>query len=218
MGLKDKSMPQRFVFDSSILSSVVGGLSVIDIPALNIHTLDAADSFLLSYGFDLSQTKDLEKLHHYHRRAMVLMIEKLGIAEADIPEIFRDLKNLGDIRNLLIFASDREPDRQDLQRWACAVIRCMHVFVHAENDLFNDVEWSNWKVAIGGSIMSACLPKQHKLVNMFSENCLDEKLIRYFNEYYAYSDIDVMFGQEDIFIKEGRGNKSYKDGSLFEGE
>lgn len=130
-------MPQRFVFDASILSSVVGGRSVIDIPALNIDTLDAADSFLLSYGFDLSKEKDVEKLIHYHRRALVLMVQKLGIVETDIPEIFRDLKKLGDIRNLLIFASHKDPDHQEIQRWACAMIRCMHVFVHAENDLFS---------------------------------------------------------------------------------
>jgi len=79
--------------------------------------------------------------------------------------------------------------------------RRLNLFVNnnPENDLFNEIEWSKWKVAIGGSIMSACLPKQHKLVNMFSEGSHDDKLIRYFNEYYASSDIDVMFGQEDIF-------------------
>jgi uncharacterized protein (TIGR04562 family) len=130
-------MPHRFIFDASILSSVVGGRSVIDIPALNIHSLEAASSFLLSYGFDLNQDKDVERLAHYHRRALVLMVEKLGFKELDIPEVFRDLKRLGDVRNLLIFASSKDPDRQDLQRWSCAMIRCMHVFVHAENDLFS---------------------------------------------------------------------------------
>lgn len=130
-------MPQRFIFDSSILSSVVGGHSAIDIPKLNIHTLDAASSFLLSYGFDINSTTDVEKLSYYHRRALVLMIEKLGFKDTEIPDLFRDLKQLGDVRNLLIYASTQDPDQKDLQRWACAIIRCMHVFVHAENDLFS---------------------------------------------------------------------------------
>ncbi|MDG0818210.1 TIGR04552 family protein [Bdellovibrio svalbardensis] len=130
-------MPQRFIFDSSILSSVVGGHSAIDIPKLNIHTLDAASAFLLSYGFDINEKSDVEKLSYYHRRALVLMIEKLGFNEAEIPDIFRDLKQLGDIRNLLIYASTQDSDQVQMQRWACAIIRCMHVFVHAENDLFS---------------------------------------------------------------------------------
>lgn len=130
-------MSQRFIFDASILSSVVGGHSAIDIPKLNVTSLEAASAFLLSYGFDISQTTDQEKLAHYHRRALVLMVEKLGFKEAEIPEQFRDLKALGDIRNLLIYASSSDPQQKELQRWACAIIRCMHVFVHAENDLFS---------------------------------------------------------------------------------
>ena len=130
-------MPQRFIFDSSILSSVVGGYSAIDIAKLNIHTLEAASSFLLSYGFDITQKEDLEKLWYYHRRALVLMTEKIGVPPEDIPEQFRDPKQLGDIRQLLIFASSQNQGESQLQKAACALIRCMHVFVHAENDLFS---------------------------------------------------------------------------------
>lgn len=130
-------MPQRFIFDPSLLSSVVGGGSAIDIPKLNIHTLEAAGAFLLSYGFDVSQPEDLEKLWYYHRRALVLMYEKLGFKEDEVPDVIRDPKALGDIRQLLIYASSHNPDEANLQRWSCAVIRCMHVFVHTENDLFS---------------------------------------------------------------------------------
>ncbi|KHD87918.1 MAG: hypothetical protein OM95_11635 [Bdellovibrio sp. ArHS] len=130
-------MPQRFIFDSAMLNSVVGGHSAIEIPRLNIHSVEAASSFLLSYGFDVTQESDLEKLWYYHRRALVLMLEKLGFEEKELPEIFRDRRQLGDIRQLLIYASSQDPQNVQLQRWACAIIRCMHVFVHAENDLFS---------------------------------------------------------------------------------
>ncbi|MNK01206.1 hypothetical protein D3C87_190010 [compost metagenome] len=143
-------MPQRFIFDSSILSSVVGGSSAIDIPKLNIHTPEAAGAFLLSYGFDVSLDSDLEKLWYYHRRALVLMYEKLGFKEEEIPEEIRDRKLLTDIRRLLIYASSHNPDEAELQRWSCAVIRCMHVFVHAENDLF-----SSFSEEIQSQILSA---------------------------------------------------------------
>lgn len=130
-------MPQRFIFDSSILNSIVGGQSAIDIPKLNIHSLEAASAFINSYGFDMSKDSDVEKLWYYHRRALVLMLEKLGFNDAELPEIFRDRRHLGDIRQLLIYASSLAPDEQELQKWACAILRCMHVFVHAENDLFS---------------------------------------------------------------------------------
>ncbi|MBO9668374.1 MAG: TIGR04552 family protein [Bdellovibrio sp.] len=130
-------MSQRFLFDSSTLGSVVGGSSAIDMPKLNIHSLEAASAFLLSYGFDINQNSDVEKLWYYHRRALVLMLEKLGFKDADVPELFLDPKKLGDIRQLLLYASSADPDQENLQRWACAILRGMHVFVHAENDLFS---------------------------------------------------------------------------------
>ena len=69
--------------------------------------------------------------------ALVLMVEKLGFVDSELPEMFRDRLHLGDIRELLVLASSRNPDESDKQRWACAILRCMHVFVHAENDLFS---------------------------------------------------------------------------------
>ncbi|MGZ3770128.1 MAG: TIGR04552 family protein [Bdellovibrio sp.] len=130
-------MPQRFAFDASILNSVVGGQSAIEIPKLNIHSMEAASAFLSSYGFDTVSENDLEKLWYYHRRALVLMTEKLGFEEEQVPEVFKDRKKLGDVRRLLLFASSHTPEDHKLQRWACAILRCMHVFVHAENDLFS---------------------------------------------------------------------------------
>lgn len=144
------AMPQRFIFDSSILKSVVGGQSAIDIPKLNIHTLEAATAFVLSYGFDLNRAEDVEKIWYYHRRALVLMLEKLGFSETELPEVFRDRKHLGDIRHLLIYASSSSPDEVEMQKWACAILRCMHVFVHAENDLF-----SSFAEEIQSQILSA---------------------------------------------------------------
>lgn len=127
-------MPNKFAFDSDILHSVAGGRSAIEIKALNIRSLAEADSFLVSYGFDLTNDAEQEKLWYYHRRALVLLTERLGYTE--IPESLADRKSLGDIRRLLLLASESAPEQANLQRWACAILRCMHVYVHAESDLF----------------------------------------------------------------------------------
>jgi uncharacterized protein (TIGR04562 family) len=142
-------MPMRYNFEFDILNSVAGGLSAIDIPKLNIKTLAEASSFVSSYGFNLDDPQDLERLWYYHRRALVLMVERLGFLETEIPEILRDRKALVDLRNMLLWASysfastssmtasNTSLNHKSLQRWSCAILRGMHVFVHSENDLFS---------------------------------------------------------------------------------
>lgn len=130
-------MSHRFHFDYDMLHSVAGGRSALDIPRLSFRSIEETDAFVHAYGFDVSKPEDENKLWYFHRRALVLLIERLGFAEADIPEILRDRKQLGDIRQLLMYASSRRDSDKVLQRWACAILRCMHVYVHAENDLFS---------------------------------------------------------------------------------
>jgi uncharacterized protein (TIGR04562 family) len=130
-------MPQKFSFDLDMLNSVAGGHSAIDTPRLNIKSLEEATSFIQSYGFEYNKPQDQEKIWYYHRRALVLIVEKLGFDLQEIPELLREHKALGDIRRLLLLASSREESERRLQRWSCAILRCMHVYVHAENDLFS---------------------------------------------------------------------------------
>jgi uncharacterized protein (TIGR04562 family) len=130
-------MPKNFFFDSDMLHSVAGGRSAIDTPRLNIKSLEQATSFIQSYGFDFFDPQDQEKIWYYHRRALVLIVEKLGFELQEIPELLRERKTLGDIRRLLLLASSSEDSEKRLQRWSCAILRCMHVYVHAENDLFS---------------------------------------------------------------------------------
>lgn len=124
-----------YFFDPSSLSVVAGGASAIDRPNLHIHSLEEAESFLRSYGYKINQPEDLERLWYFHRRALVLMTEKLNIKMEDIPLEIKSKDELKDIRHLLIYASQME--NKNLQKWACAFLRCMHVFVHSETDLFS---------------------------------------------------------------------------------
>lgn len=124
-----------FSFDPDVLQSVAGGRSALEMRRLHILNLEAATSFLQSYGFDIHKEEDIKRLWYHHRRALVLMTEKLGFTEAEIPAEVRDPKILEDVRLLLLYASRETHD--PLQKWSCAVLRCMHVFVHAESDLFS---------------------------------------------------------------------------------
>lgn len=130
-------MPQKFLFDSDMLNSVAGGRSAIDSPRLNIKSFEQASAFIQTYGFDYESREDQEKIWYYHRRALVLIVEKLGFDLREVPELLRERKVLGDIRRLFLLASSQEESERSLQRWSCAILRCMHVYVHAENDLFS---------------------------------------------------------------------------------
>lgn len=124
-----------YFFDSSSLSVVAGGASALDSPFLHIHNFEEAEAFLKSYGYSINNPEDLTRLWYFHRRALVLMTERLKINVAEIPNVIRDKAELKDIRQLLIYASQKESPQ--IQKWACAFLRCMHVFVHAETDLFS---------------------------------------------------------------------------------
>jgi uncharacterized protein (TIGR04552 family) len=130
-------MPRRFDFDEKMLTSLVGGRSALDLPGLRLRSEDEATAFVKAYGFDLDIPEQVEKLWYYHRRSLVLLTEKLGFKADEIPEVFRDRKQLLDLRRVLLWASSDLPNEKELQRWSCALLRVMHVFVHAENDLFS---------------------------------------------------------------------------------
>ena len=122
-------------FDSTALSVVAGGASTLDQAKLHIYNLEEADSFVKSYGFSYSNEEDQKKLWYFHRRSLVLITEKLKFKLEEIPLCVRQPEELKDLRLLLIWASQHEDSQ--VQRWSCAVLRCIHVFIHAETDLFS---------------------------------------------------------------------------------
>jgi hypothetical protein len=60
-------------------------------------------------------------------------------------------------------------------------------------DIFKNIEWDNLKIALGGSVMCACIQKHNPLIDIFKNINENLRIKRYFNEFYANSDIDVMF-------------------------
>ena len=136
----DSHLKTQFDFDETSLLVVAGGESTLDQKSLNIKNFDDANSFIKSYGFDFNKPTEQERLWYFHRRAMVLITERLNYTLEEIPEQVRRPEVLVDIRNLLIWSSAVSPqtkEAKELQRWSCAVLRCMHVFIHSETDLFN---------------------------------------------------------------------------------
>ncbi len=126
-------------FDSTELETLIGGLALLDVKRLNTHNLEEAQRFLLSYGFDTADDKDVARLWNHHRRAATFLQTRLLAhlpGDEKIPEMLTDPAQLRDLRYLLIYASGPQVPDNLLQKWSCALLKVMHVLVHLEHDLY----------------------------------------------------------------------------------
>lgn len=82
--------------------------------------------------------------------------------------------------------------------------RRLRIFVGgpSQADLLKDADWSH--MALTGGCMAACLPKTNPLFALFKANqdpkvpITDAELNRFFQEYYASSDIDIACNHENL--------------------
>lgn len=120
----------------SFLECVVGGLSALDLPRLDIQSLEEAHRFIKSYGYDPQSPVDLEQIWIIHRQSVSFLRDHLLEAGEMIPHEISDPLKLQDPGFLLLYASSREQGQEERGRWSCAVLRVMHVISHINNDLF----------------------------------------------------------------------------------
>ena len=126
-----------FAFSRPTLDCVVGGRSALDLTRLEIFTREQAHEFIQTYGYNLGDPNEMEDLWATHRRALAMIREQLLDEGEVIPPELHDPTMLEDISDLLLYASSTEPEKAHLQKWACAMLKVMHVYVHLRNDLFS---------------------------------------------------------------------------------
>ena len=69
-----------------------------------------------------------------------------------------------------------------------------------KHNIFEHVDFDKDNIAISGSVMAACLQRSHPLLALFNKiTNYETRLARFYNEYYALADIDIMFLTDDIF-------------------
>src|SRR5579872_1990455 len=97
--------------------------------------------------------------------------------------------------------------------------RRLNIFISGDSliDMFEGANWSN--MAITGSCMAAVLPKNNPLFLLFTSTKIgsdgniemaDMELLRFYQEYYAHSDIDIACNHPNImdFINHVKSTKS----------
>lgn len=130
-------MKLNLEFDPEVFHSLIGGRAVIETPRLNLKSQAEAYAYLKSYGYDLDVEADREKIWAIHSRAVVYLRTQLLHDGEVLPNEIADPRSLADISNLLLIASVRNSAEHSLHRWACALLRVMHVISQLQNDLFN---------------------------------------------------------------------------------
>lgn len=131
-------------FNFDILGSVLGESASLDLPQLQIQDREQAAQFIRTYGYEITRTQDEEKLWRYFSEAIEFLERDILLEGERIPEALRTRDEVQDLTKLLVIASmkqSQDADTQGLeglssQRWACAILRVMHVLVHLDNDLF----------------------------------------------------------------------------------
>ncbi len=118
---------------------VCGGISIIDIPQLELENEAEAHQFLATYGYDLFDPSHIEQIWKIYERACQFIEMRLCGPFLEFPVILKDKNNMGDFKNVLLLAAGRSTSQlslgKELQPWACGILRVMHAVSHLQSDL-----------------------------------------------------------------------------------
>lgn len=120
-----------------VISSILGENKDLEFPRLYLQDRTDALKFIHTYGYDLSKVSDLQKVWTYHRNAIEIIESEILNPDEKIPPLLRNKEELSDITKLLLIASTTNTQNdKSTQKWACAILRVMHVLIHLDNDIF----------------------------------------------------------------------------------
>lgn len=124
---------RRWSFNWGAMDVLIGGKSSIDLQDLQIRDWEDATQFLKSYGYDPDEKRDARFIHsviieawHFIRNNLMPQEWDRGIVPPD-PILFAK-----DARDVLLAASNPDPEKKWEQAWACSLLRVMHTLVHME--------------------------------------------------------------------------------------
>jgi uncharacterized protein (TIGR04562 family) len=121
------------------LRVVCNGVSILDIPKLELKTESEAHQFLVTYGFDLFEASHQEQIWKIYAEACEFVEGRLCDSTLKFPSLLKDRNHIQDFKKLLLAASGIKIEGisqlNKAQPWICAVLRVMHVMSHMQSDL-----------------------------------------------------------------------------------
>jgi uncharacterized protein (TIGR04562 family) len=118
-------------FDWATMKVALEGLSYLDIPRLNIRTREEARRFLLAYGYDVQDPHVREEIWRIYFESVTFLRGQVLNPGERIPEELFKRSTSTEIERLLMLASSSVEE----SRWACAILRVMHIISHLDNDV-----------------------------------------------------------------------------------
>jgi len=119
-------------FDWTSLRIALEGLSYLDFPKLNVKNKEDAKRFVISYGYELSDPYAQEEIWRIYFEALSFIKNHLLDEDELLPDRFLSRAPNNEITRLMIDASKQVDDES---RWACAILRIMHIICHLNNDI-----------------------------------------------------------------------------------
>jgi uncharacterized protein (TIGR04562 family) len=136
---------RKYEFRWEVLDIIIGGKSSIDSnQGFQISTLEEADRFIRSYGYDLENP--IERAEAFGNYQESINFIRRYFLQPDNPdglrlEIPRRIIELSDLRELFLLASLHAPGQMHdttgllLRTWACSILKVMHTIAHIDQDL-----------------------------------------------------------------------------------
>jgi uncharacterized protein (TIGR04562 family) len=133
--------PSDLNFDWDALWSATEGRSYIDVQRLAVSSKSDARKFLLAYGYDIEDPQVREEIWRIYFEAIAFLRDALLDPGETIPPQFLTRSQNSDVVKLLLDASRQSGEASS--RWACALLRVMHIISHLDND----VRYDNFRYA-----------------------------------------------------------------------
>jgi len=123
------------------LNALVSGVSSIDLTSVPIGTKAEAHRFIKAYGYDWNDPHDKDLLQRLLDEAIVFVETRLLDSRCEpmlanmalaVPAAY---KLTLDVPTLLLDASG-DSQSVHLQRWACALLKVLHVLIHIDNSAY----------------------------------------------------------------------------------
>jgi uncharacterized protein (TIGR04562 family) len=127
---------KKWDFHWPVMEVLIAGKSSIDLSHLHVNDFAEATEFIRCYGYEPDQPDDARYMQATMIEAIHFIVKFLIPEELKTKlQIPAEIHQCEDVRKLLMFASDRDPQNLSRQLWACAILRVMHTIAHLEGVL-----------------------------------------------------------------------------------
>ncbi len=119
-----------------LLKITFEGGSSLKFPSLCISSKEQVKEFLSNhYGYNINDSDDLSEVREIHNKAISFIQNHFLIPEFNPQqlEIPKEIKEPECVTDLILLASNNRDAENFLQKWACSILRVMHIITHIYN-------------------------------------------------------------------------------------